>query len=88
MSIHGHLPCVKELGKYQYEWLNKYGSIDLCKWRFVLTQNDSYPEWVYVGEWVPGIIEPYPSNKDGGYKQRQSNLEKNIYHYWPKNVNE
>ena len=71
-------PRVKELGKYQYEWLNKYGSIDLRKWRlmFIHKKMDK-PEWLYVGEW-----EPDPSNVDGSYIQRYSNLEKNLYYYW------
>jgi hypothetical protein len=77
------MESVKELGKYQYEWLNRYNSIDLSHWRFILTHKHNKPEWVYVGEWKPGIIEPYQSNKDGGYKERQLNLERNIYHYWP-----
>ena len=40
-------------------------------------------EWLYVGDWTPDEIEPYPSAKDGGYSTRQTNLERNVYHYWP-----
>ena len=66
-----------ELGKDQILWLNTYKTIDLKQWRFILVDNK--PEWLYVGDWSPGPIKPYPSKRDGGYSQRQRNLESNIY---------
>ena len=70
-----------ELGKYQILWLNKYKTIDLKHWRSVLVDNK--PEWLYVGDWSPGPTKPYPLKCDGGYSQRQRNLESNRYLYWP-----
>ena len=62
-----------KLGKCQWEWLNKYKSIDLQQWRYILI-NDN-PNWLYVGDWK--------SIKKDGYIERQHNIENNIYHYWP-----
>jgi len=73
---------IKELGKYQWEWLNKYGMIKLNEWRFeILTSGE--PDWYYVGSWYPTEIKPLPSNKDGGYEERRKNLINNPYFYWP-----
>jgi hypothetical protein len=44
------MESVKELGKYQYEWLNRYNSIDLSHWRFIFTHKHNKSVWVYVGE--------------------------------------
>tara|TARA_B100001093_G_C26700334_1_gene958762 strand:+ start:900 stop:1136 length:237 start_codon:yes stop_codon:yes gene_type:complete len=75
---------VKTLGEDQWKWLNKYHKIDLNKWRFeYINKHYAHPEWYYVGDWKPGICEPYPSKLDGGYSERKSNLEKNKYYYWP-----
>ena len=75
-----------ELGKDQILWLNTYKTIDLKQWRFILVDNK--PEWLYVGDWSPGPIKPYPSKRDGGYSQRQRNLESNRYFYWPRGEEE
>ena len=75
-----------ELGKYQILWLNTYKTIDLKQWRSILVDNK--PEWLYVGDWSPGPIKPYPSKRDGGYSQRQRNLESNRYFYWPRGEEE
>ena len=78
---------IKELGKYQWEWLNKYGKINLNEWRYDYTDNNKGVvvglDWYYVGNWSPTSIEPYPSKKDGGYKKRRENLKKDPYFYWP-----
>ena len=74
-------PQVKTLGIDQIKWLNKYRTIHLDHWRLVCI--DNRPEWIYVGEWRPGPIEPYPSPIDGGYLERQRNIESNRYFYWP-----
>ena len=73
---------VKELNVDQWKWLNKYDSINLKAWRFILLENK--PLWCYVGDWKPTNIELYPSINDGGYKERQRNLENDRYYYWPK----
>ena len=75
-----------ELGKDQILWLNTYKTIDLKQWRFILVDNK--PEWLYVGDWSPGPIKPYTSKRDGGYSQRQRNLESNRYFYWPRGEEE
>ena len=74
------------LGQDQIKWLNKYGKIKLNQWRVIVINKN--PEWLYVGEWRPGPIKPYPSRLDGGYKKRQKNLEYNRYCYWPSENNE
>ncbi len=74
------------LGKYQSEWLDKYKNINLDHWRLITISKRGKiveNEWMYVGDWKPTDIEPYPSKKDGGYSQRQKNLENNTYYYWP-----
>lgn len=71
----------KNLGKYQIEWMNIYGSIDLSKWRCELIHDS--PDWYYIGDWDITEIEPRPSAKDGGYKKRLFNLKSNPYYYWP-----
>ena len=65
---------VKELGPDQIKWLNRYKCIDLCHWRYILINN--HPEWLYVGEWEPSLIETHSSRNDGGYSQRQKTLKK------------
>ena len=71
-----------ELGKDQILWLNTYNqTINLNQWiRDII---DGKPEWLYVGDWTPGPIKPYPSKCDGGYAQRHRNLKSNRYFYWP-----
>ena len=81
---------IKGLGKYQWEWLNKYGKISLNECRSVIIDIDrgepsSWPEWYYVGNWSPTEIEPCPSKKDGYYEERRKNLKINPYFYWPTN---
>ena len=71
---------VKTLGIDQIKWLNMYRSIHLDHWRFILI-NDQ-PDWLYVGDWQPGPILAYPSYSDGGYSERQRNLESDRYFYW------
>ena len=73
---------IKELGNYQYEWLSKYGMIKLNEWRFEILNQRMGPNWYYVGKWCPTEIESYPSDKDGGYKERTKNLTINPYFYW------
>ena len=75
-----------ELWKNQILLVNTYKTIDLKQWRFILVDNK--PEWLYVGDWSPGPIKPYPSKRDGGYSQRQRNLESNRYFYWPRGEEE
>lgn len=72
---------VKMLGIDQMKWLNKYMKINLDHWRLIFIDNK--PDWLYVGEWIEQTIEPFPSKKDGGYLERQYNLESNRYYYWP-----
>jgi len=72
---------IKTLGKDQIQWLNKYHTINLDHWRLIVINNQ--PDWLYIGEWQPGIIKPFPSKLDGGYLDRQRNLEYNRYFYWP-----
>lgn len=84
-----------EYGKYQTQWLDIYGTINLSHWRIcnvpiptsrldaLAVKQNMETEFVYIGDWTPGDIEPYPSKKDGGYSTRQTNLERNVYHYWP-----
>ena len=76
---------IKELGKYQWEWLNKNGSINLNEWRYESQNIDKgIPvglEWYYVGNWSPTDIKPHPSKKDGGYEERRKNLI-DPYFYW------
>ena len=71
---------IKELGRYQWEWLNKYGTITLNEWRYEYIDNiKGIPisvDWYYVGIWNP-------TKKDGGYQERRNNLKQNPYHYWP-----
>ena len=87
MNYSGY-PFVKELGKYQLEWLNKYNIIDLRQWRYEFIDIEQGQliglDWYYVGNWKSTKIEPYPSKKDGGYEERRKNL-KNPYFYWPTN---
>jgi hypothetical protein len=71
---------IKSLGIDQIKWLNKYKSINLEHWRLI-SINDK-PDWYYVGEWKPGIVEPFPSKNDGGYSIRYKNLKNNRYYYW------
>ncbi len=82
-------PIVKELGKYQLEWLNKYHTIDVRQWRCefidIKQEQPIGVDWYYVGDWKPTEIEPYPSKKDGGYGKRRTNLKNNPYFYWPTN---
>tara|TARA_Y100000591_G_C21219197_1_gene399189 strand:- start:180 stop:413 length:234 start_codon:yes stop_codon:yes gene_type:complete len=73
---------IKELGNYQWEWLNRYGKINLNEWRYEYLDNTNL-NWYYVGNWQPTQIESFPSNKDGGYEERKNNLKQNPYFYWP-----
>jgi hypothetical protein len=78
---------IKTLGKYQWEWLNKYGRINLIEWRYEYIYSKVVGlDWYYVGYWKPSNVEPYPSKKDGGYEERRINLKKNPYFYWPPNT--
>lgn len=70
-----------KLGSDQQLWLDKYGSINLSQWRMYIINNCT--EWVYVGNWHPTKIKPYPSEFDGGYSIRNENIKNNKYHYWP-----
>jgi hypothetical protein len=53
----------------------------------ITARQNTKADWVFVGDWTPDNIEPYPSKKDGGYAERQANLERNVYHYWPQQPN-
>jgi hypothetical protein len=64
------------LGKYQMEWLNYYHKIDLTNWRRVCYEE--YPEWYYVGDWVPG------KDQVQSFLEREKNLTSDKYYYWPK----
>ena len=72
---------IKNLGEYQWKWLNKYNSIKLSEWRYECINNKC--DWFYIGNWKPTKWEPYPSKYDGGYSERRNNLENNRYFYWP-----
>ena len=74
---------VKELGEGQWKWLNKYNNINLQKWRYMFVGDK--PDWFYIGDWTPGPTEMAPSTLDGGYYERQNNIEHNRYYYWPPN---
>ncbi len=62
---------VTSLGEDQIKWLNKYRNINLEQWRYIILENQ--PQWLYVGNW-----------EDGDYHERQQNLERNRYYYWPR----
>jgi hypothetical protein len=71
---------LQTLGIDQIKWLNKYNTINLKHWRsFIINEKQ---EWLYVGNWCPGPIEPFPSICDGGYSEREKNLKYNRYFYW------
>jgi hypothetical protein len=76
---------IKELGEDQWKWLNKFESINLNHWRYII--HGRSPQWLYVGEWKPGICTPYnefgKGGADGGYSERKKNLMSNRYYYWP-----
>lgn len=80
---------IKKLGKYQWEWLNKYDKINLIEWKYDYIDIEKGVliglDWYYVGNWQPTVIEPHPSQNDGGYKKRRQNLKNNPYFYWPTN---
>ncbi len=69
---------IKELGKYQMEWLNKYNEIKLNQWRLMFLNINDKSEWYYIGNWTPSY------NIDSEYKERTENLKQNSYFYWPK----
>ena len=71
------MEMIKELGNYQWEWLNKYGKIDISEWRYEYLYDTI--NWYYVGDWQASKIEPFPSKKDGGYEARKNNLKHNPY---------
>ena len=71
---------IKDLGIYQWEWLNKYNNINLIEWRCEIINNEK--NWFYVGNWNSTEIKQLPSNNDGGYKKRYNNLKNNPYFYW------
>ena len=64
---------IKDLGKYQWEWLNKYGKINLSEWRIIPFPGTGKPDWFYIGN-----ITPLPQGA-----QRLKNLQTNPYFYWP-----
>ena len=74
------------LGEYQLEWLFKFNTIDLVKWRVMSFDHGKTSEWLYVGDWKPTEINMMMCSKigvnDGGYGQRRINLEKDRYYYW------
>ena len=68
---------IQQLGKYQFEWLNKYGEITLSEWRLFCV--DNLPKWIYVGNWNPSMLEI----ENGAYEEREKNILQNPYFYWP-----
>lgn len=126
-----------EYGRFQKQWLAKYGTINLAEWRIVVVpipramwiataetdagneldrlgnsifngamtvedirasqpelyrrygrtlrrleadaiRKNTSPEWVYVGDW-----QPNPADEEESYLTRQTNLARDVYHYWP-----
>ena len=44
----------------------------------IVQQKNTSLEWVYVGD-----CQPSPADEEGSYLTRQTNLENDVYHYWP-----
>lgn len=74
-----NIMSIKELGKYQMEWLNKYNEIKLNQWRLMFLNINDKSEWYYIGNWSPSCC-----NIHSDYKERTENLKQNSYFYWPK----
>ena len=73
-------PVVNELGKYQWEFLNKYGRINLSEWRMDCMEQRI--DWFYVGRWEWVGLEGNCPDGEAAC-QRHNNLAGNPYFYWP-----